>query len=167
MSAADSATPDTLANKTSLGDALACFGLVVLLANVGLIAIDVIARWLFNAPQSWVSDMAQLTYPVAIACCFPAALESGHMIAVRFLGENLGPRAARALDVFGQISLVPVLAVFAWKMGERAASDWSTGFKTATIALPVAPTWAVVTALLALCTLIQIRLCLRGLRQAT
>ena len=156
----------TPASRTpaSTGDVLACVGLGVLLANVVLIAIDVVARWLFNVPQSWVADLAQLSYPIAIACCFPAALESGHMIAVRFLGEALGARAARALDLFGQFTLVPVLALFAWKMVERAASDWSTGFKTPTIALPVAPTWLVVALLLVLCTWIQLRVCLRTLR---
>lgn len=152
------------AGRPTLGDSLAVAGLCVLLGNVVLIGFDVVMRWVFRAPQSWVSDLAQLSYPIAIACCFPAALESGHMISIRFLGDKLGPRAAKALDLFGQFSLVPVLGLFAWKMVERTVSDWSAGFKTSTIALPVAPTWAVVSALLILCTLIQLRVTLKRLR---
>lgn len=159
---APATTPDV-----SAGDRLACVGLGVLLANVILIGIDVIARWLFNIPQSWVADVAQLSYPIAIACCFPAALESGHMIAVRFLGEAIGQRTARALDTVGQMSLVPLLLVFAWKMAERAISDWSTGFKTPTLAWPVAPTWVAVTLLLLLSAWIQLRICLRALQRAS
>ena len=150
----------------SVGSVLAGVALAILLANVLLIAFDVLMRWVFRSPQSWVSDLAQLSYPVAIACCIPAALESGHMIAIRFLGEALGPRIARVLDLIGQTALVAVLGLFAWKMVGRAASDWSTGFKTSTIDLPVAPTWMVVAALLILCTLIQLRLTWRNLTHA-
>lgn len=159
----DEPRPDAWASRRSIGSALAGVGLALLLANVLLIAFDVVMRWILRAPQSWVADIAQLSYPVAIACCFPAALESGHMIAIRFLGEKLGARAARVLDLVGQASLLPVLTLFAWKMIERAGADWSAGFKTSTIALPVAPTWIVVAALLVLCTAIQLRLTLRTL----
>lgn len=159
----DESRPEAWASRHSVGSALAGVGLAILLGNVLLIAFDVVMRWILRAPQSWVADIAQLTYPVAIACCFPAALESGHMISIRFLGEKLGPRAARVLDLIGQASLLPVLALFAWKMIERAGADWSAGFKTSTIALPVAPTWVVVAVLLVLCTGIQLRLTLRSL----
>jgi C4-dicarboxylate transporter DctQ subunit len=154
------------ASAPGVGGALAGVALAILLANVALIAFDVLMRWLFRSPQSWVSDLAQLSYPVAIACCMPAALESGHMIAIRFLGEALGPRAARGLDLFGQSALIAVLALFAWKMVGRAASDWRAGFKTSTIDLPVAPTWMLVAGLLILCTLIQLRLTWRTLTHA-
>ncbi|MBL8347811.1 MAG: TRAP transporter small permease [Rubrivivax sp.] len=139
------------------GAALAMVALVILLGNVGLIFLDVLARWLLRAPQSWVSDIGQITYPVAIACCFPAALESGHMIAIRFLGEWLGPRRARPLDVIGQVALAALLVLFTWKMFQRAHSDWTGGFRTANISLRTAPTWFVVAALLGLCVFVQAR----------
>lgn len=153
-----------VAERSSAGSILAGAGLAILLANVLLIFYDVLLRWLFNAPQSWVADIAQVSYPIAIACCFPAALEGGHMIAIRAVGVTLGPRAARALDLLGQASLVPLLALFAWKMTARAASDWTAGFKTSTVALPLAPSWFVVAALLILCTLLQVRLLWRTLK---
>ncbi len=148
------------------GAALALVALVILLGNVGLIFVDVLARWLLRAPQSWVSDIGQVTYPVAIACCFPAALESGHMIAIRFLGEWLGPRRARPLDLIGQVALALLLVVFAWKMFQRAQSDWSGGFRTANIALRTAPTWFVVACLLGLCVLVQARVVWRAVTVA-
>jgi TRAP-type C4-dicarboxylate transport system permease small subunit len=145
------------------GAALALVALAIFLGNVGLIFLDVLARWLLRAPQSWVSDIGQITYPVAIACCFPAALESGHMIAIRFLGDWLGPRLAKPLDVMGQIALMVLLALFTWKMFQRAQSDWAGGFKTANIALRTAPTWFVVAGLLALSTLVQVRVLWRAI----
>lgn len=153
MSAAPTATPAWLRP----GAALALVALAILLGNVGLVFVDVVARWLLRAPQSWVSDIGLITYPVAIACCFPAALESGHMIAIRFLGEWLGPRRARSLDIIGQIALAALLLIFTFKMFQRAQSDWAGGFKTANIALRVAPTWYVVASLLLLSALVQVR----------
>jgi TRAP-type C4-dicarboxylate transport system permease small subunit len=147
-----------------LGQGLAALAVLILLANVALIAFDVVMRWLLRMPQSWVADLAQVSYPVAIACCFPAALESGHMFAIRFLGERLGARATRVLDLFGQAALTAVTALLAWKMVERAAADWGAGYRTSTIDLPLAPTWATVAALLVLCALIQLRLTWRALR---
>jgi TRAP-type C4-dicarboxylate transport system permease small subunit len=136
---------------------LAMAAILVLLANVLLVGWDVLLRWLLRSPQSWVSDVAAVTYPVALACCFPAALEGGHMIAMRFLGERLGPRAALALDVLGQASLGALLLVFSWKMAERAVADWGAGYTTSNIALPLAPSWAAVAALLVVSTVLQLR----------
>lgn len=147
-----------------LGAVLAMVAMAILLGNVGLIFVDVLARWLLRAPQSWVSDIGQITYPVAIACCFPAALESGHMIAIRFLGEALGARRARVLDLIGQVALVALLALFTWKMFGRAWSEWTGNFKTANIALRVGPTWFVVALLLALSTAVQVAVLWRAFR---
>ncbi len=137
--------------------ALGGAALAILLANVVLIAIDVLMRSLFRSPQSWVADVAQVSYPVAIACCIPVALGTGHMIVIRFLGDAAGPRTSRALDLLGNLTMGLLLALFTWKMFERAASDMATGYKTSNIALPVAPTWWIVAGLLLLSTLLQIR----------
>lgn len=159
--ASPSAAPDP--GWSRLGATLALAAMAILLGNVVLIFVDVLARWLLRAPQSWVSDIGQVTYPVAIACCFPAALESGHMIAIRFLGEWLGPRRARPLDAIGQVALAVLLVVFTWKMFERAATDWAGGFKTANIAITVAPTWGVVALLLLVSSVVQARVAWRAI----
>lgn len=148
--------------SSRIGSGLAMTALAILLADVLLVAFDVVLRWGFRMPQSWVSDIASLTYPVALACCIPAALESGHMIAIRFLGEAIGPRTTRALDIVGSVLLTLMLALLSWKVGERAAADFNAGYKTANIALPLGPTWVIVAALLCVSTLVQARLTLRA-----
>jgi hypothetical protein len=50
-----------------------------------------------------------------------------------------------------------LLSLFTWKMFVRAFSDWATGYKTSTLALPTAPTWLIVAALLLACAFIQFR----------
>jgi TRAP-type C4-dicarboxylate transport system permease small subunit len=136
--------------------AFALVALAILLANAALIGMDVVARWLLRAPQSWVSDVGQVSYPVAIACCFPAALESGHMIAIRFLGEALGTRRAHVLDIIGQAALAALLALLAWKIFGRAAGGWAGGFRTSNIGLRVAPTWFAGAAVMLVSTLVQL-----------
>lgn len=157
-SPATAAAPAT----SRIGSNLAAAALGILLVNVLLVAFDVLLRWLFRMPQSWVTDIASLTYPVALACCIPAALESGHMIAIRFLGEAAGPRTTAVLDFVGNVLMTMLLMLIAWKVGERAAADWNAGYKTVNIALPLAPTWAAVTALLGVSALVQFRLTWRA-----
>ena len=144
---------------------MAMAGMSLLLLNVLLVAFDVLLRWVARSPQSWVADIGSLTYPIALACCIPAALESGHMIAIRFLGQAIGPRTTRALDFVGSVLLSLMLVVVAWKMSQRAVDDWGAGYQTANIALPLAHTWAIVAGLLALAALVQLRLSWRALRQ--
>lgn len=148
--------------SSPLGRTLAMAAMLILLCNVLLVGFDVLLRWAAGRPQSWVADIASLTYPVALACCIPAALESGHMIAIRFLGEAVGARTTRVLDTLGSAVLAGLLILIAWKVTERTVDDWSAGYRTANIALPLAPTWAVVSALLAVAAVVQVRLTWRS-----
>lgn len=148
----------------TLSSTLALLGFLILLGNVALVAFDVVVRWLVHAPQSWVSDVAELTYPIAFAAFFPAALEGGYMIVITFLGAVLGQRWAWLLDSLGQITMTLLLALFTWKVFERVLSEWTTGFATVNLAVPIAPSWLIVSALLLVATLVQahrsLRICL-------
>ena len=136
---------------------LAMAAMFILLFNVLLVGWDVILRYSGN-PQSWVADIGSMTYPVALACCIPAALESGHMIAIRFLGQALGQRPTAVLDAIGSVLLSALMTLLAWKTTERAIDDWSAGYSTANVALPLAPTWGVVSMLLVVAALVQFRM---------
>lgn len=151
--------------SSRIGRGLALAALALMLMNVLLVAFDVVLRWTARMPQSWVADIAAMTYPLALACCIPAALESGHMIAIRFLGEAIGPRTTRFLDFIGSVLLALLLALFAWKVIGRSVDDWSAGYKTTNIGLPLAPTWAGVAALLVVAALVQLRLTWRAWRE--
>ena len=142
---------------TRFSSALATLALSIFLGNVALVAFDVVMRGVFRVPQSWVADIGQLSYPVALACCFPVALESGHMITVRALAGRIGLRATLALDFGGQLCMALLLSLFAWQMFARAFSDSTAGFETSVIALPVAPTWLIVAVVFCISALIQFR----------
>lgn len=155
--------PAVLASSR-IGRGLAMAAMGLLLMNVLLVGWDVMLRWVARSPQSWVSDIAAMSYPVALACCIPAALESGHMIAIQFLGHAIGPRTTRILDFLGSMLLAGFLALIAWKVAERSIADLGAGYTTANVSLPLAPTWVVVAALLAVAALVQSRLTWRAWR---
>lgn len=140
-----------------LAVAFALVAVGILFANVVLVSIDVLMRWLLNDPQSWVSDIAELTYPVAIVCCFPVALEGGSMISIRVFGAVRSARLGWFLDCLGQSALTALLGLFAWKVFWRALSDWHTGFATLTLKIPTGPTWVLVSILLVVSMLFQLR----------
>lgn len=148
---------------SGVGRALAMLAMALLLVNVLLVGYDVLLRWLLGRPQSWVADIAAMTYPIALACCIPAALESGHMIAIRFLGQALGPHATRWLDSLGSVLLLVLMALMAWKVSERTLDDWNAGYTTANVGLPMSPTWLAVSGLLVIATLVQCRVVWRTL----
>lgn len=152
---------------SGVGRALAILAMALLIVNVLLVGYDVLLRWLLGWPQSWVADIAAMTYPVALACCIPAALESGHMIAIRFLGQALGPRATRWLDSLGSVLLLLLMALMAWKVSERTLEDWNAGYTTANAGFPMSPTWLLVSVLLIIATLVQVRLVWRTLPSRT
>ena len=163
MAAEQESVPAPRLSRLATG--LAIFAIGLLVAGAILVGWDVMMRWLLRKPQSWVSDIASLTYPIALACCIPAALESGHMIAIKFLGEALGPRTTQVLDTLGSLLMSVLMVLIAWKVSERAISDWSAGYKTVNIGLPLAPTWIVVSLMLAVSALVQLGLSWRDLKQ--
>lgn len=136
---------------------IAGLAVAILLFNVALTCYDVLMRWLLNQPQSWVSDFSELTYPLAIVCCFPVAVESGSMIVIRIMASLRNPIIAKAADAFGQVALAAMLCLFTWKVFWRAVSDWITGYATTLIKLPIGPTWFAVAAILAIATVMQIK----------
>jgi TRAP-type C4-dicarboxylate transport system permease small subunit len=152
-----SETPTDMPGLSRLATGFAMLAIAILLCNVALVCYDVLIRWLANRPQSWVSDVAELTYPLAIVCCFPPAVETGSMIVIRAFSILPFKRLTWLLDCIGQLALAAILAFFAWKVFWRALADLNAGFATSLMRIPTGPTWLAVAAILALACLLQLR----------
>ena len=135
---------------------LAAAGIAVLLVNVGIQMIDILCRWLLNAPQAWVADVYELTLPVAIAACFPLTLSERGMIAIEFLGRALGPGVDRILTGTGASLLLVLFALMAWQTFDAAREMAQIGRTTWMLGLPTAPTWYAVSALIGFGALVQV-----------
>lgn len=131
-------------------------GLAGLLLMATAIAADVVMRWVFNAPIYGMSDLVEITTPVVVASCLPAALAGRHNITIRFLGRALAPRAGQAIELFGQIAVLAILALIVWQVGDYTAGIIGYNQLTWLLGVPVWPSWVLTTLLLAACLPIQV-----------
>ena len=133
----------------------AALGLVGLLIMSVAIMADVVMRWIFNAPIYGMSDLVELTTPVIVASCMPAAFAARQNITIRFLGKALGARFGQAIELLGQLVVLVVVALMVWQVGLYTADIARHDQLTWLLAVPVWPSWTLATLLLAACLPIQ------------
>lgn len=130
-------------------------GLVGLVLLSVAILSDAMMRTLFEAPIYGLSDLAEIVTPPIVASCVPAAIAARRNIAVRFLGSALPSRAGQAVELFGQIAALVVLAGIVWQLGLYTADIIRTGQYTWLLQIPMGPTWVLAEALLIACLPVQ------------
>lgn len=135
---------------------VAFVGAVGILAIAAGIVVDVLMRWLFNAPILGVDDLSKFVLAVVISSFFPVGLAKGHFVTIRFLGKALGLRGTLWLEVLGAAGTLGVFVFFTWRLFLYAAEATQTGLATVVLEFPVAPWWWFVTVVMAFCVLIQI-----------
>lgn len=140
----------------SLGELAAGIGLVGLLLLGAATMADVFMRWIFNAPIYGMSDLVELATPVIVASCMPAAFAARQNITIRFLGRALGARPGQAVELFGQLVVLVLIALIVWQVGAYTAGVIRYDQLTWLLGVPVWPTWSLATALLAACVPIQV-----------
>ena len=131
--------------------ALAIVGFAALLLISLAKMLDVALRWLANSPIKGLSDIEGLAVAIVIASCLPLVVAQRQNISIRFLGEALGPRAARWLDAFGSLALLVFVTFVAWQLARHTAGMAEAGRTTWHLRIPVTPYWSVATLLVALC----------------
>jgi C4-dicarboxylate transporter, DctQ subunit len=98
---------------TSLAFAIACLALVVML---GAYLYEIAARYAFNAPTRWSSDVVQYMLCVSIALSFPLVTRDGGHVAITSFVEKLSARRqqlhARSVQWMGSAVLALTCAIF-------------------------------------------------------
>ena len=135
---------------------IAFIGLVGLLAVAVATMIDVLLRWLANAPIVGYEDVTQLLFAVIVASCFPAGLLQGRNITIRFLGKGLGPRRALWLAALGAVATLAFFTVVTWRILAFALDETVNNRFTQTLEMPTGPWWWAVGAILAMCIPVQL-----------
>ncbi len=137
---------------------LAVSGLLLLAILTG---VDVLMRYLFNAPIRGMTDFSMVAAAVLLSACMPHVVASRANIMVSFVGRVLGPTAFRALNFFGALVTCVFFAFMAWQCTRYAISMYQGGETLPTLRWPVWPWWSGVavfislTALVALATLTE------------
>ena len=136
---------------------IALIGATAILGLAAAIVVDVLMRWLFNAPILGVDDLGKYNLAVIVCSFFPVCLIGGHFVTIRFLGRALGPLRALWLEAFGGFVTLCVFLLLSWQFFRFTLHDVTlTGLATAVLELPQAPWWWMVTAIIFVCTAIQV-----------
>jgi TRAP-type C4-dicarboxylate transport system permease small subunit len=110
------------------------------------------------------SDILGLLLAVIIATSFPAGLLEQNNVTIRFLGKALPRSGYRLIEVFAGLVTLVFFALVIWQFWEFVLDSQRRGASTRTIELPLAPAWAVATALLAVALPVQVVVILRWWR---
>lgn len=145
---------------------IAVIGACAILAISALVMVDVLMRWLANAPVLAIDDLTDLNVAVAVVCCLPAGMVGKHFVTIRFLGRALGRRAELWLELFGDLLTLAFFAVLAWQFAVFSAEAQRSGLGSMVLQIPQAPWWWIVTAILALCLPFQLVVIARSARRA-
>ena len=145
---------------------IAVLGACAILVISALVLVDVLMRWLLNAPVLAIDDLTDLNIAVAIVCCLPAGMVGKHFVTIRFLGRALGRRAESWLELFGDLLTLAFFGVLAWQFVAFSAEAQGSGLGSMVLQIPQAPWWWAVTAILALCLPFQLVVVARSASRA-
>jgi TRAP-type C4-dicarboxylate transport system permease small subunit len=131
--------------------AIAVAGFVLLLLVALGTTVDVLLRWIANAPIKGLNDINGLVVAIVIASCLPLVIAERQNIAIRFLGDALGAAPSRWLGAFGSAALLLFVALVGWQLVLHTAGMAESGRTTWHLRIPVTPWWSVATAIVLLC----------------
>ncbi|SEQ82184.1 TRAP transporter small permease [Thalassovita taeanensis] len=125
--------------RFSLRTLLACLGGVLLLGMMGLTVVDVIGRYLFNAPLLGAMELTEVILAAVIFLGLTAvSLSDGH-VTVDLLTDRMPIRwHPWRLALTGVFSGV-VLSVVAWRIWIYASQIGGYGGSTTSLSIPIAP----------------------------
>lgn len=132
---------------------IAAAGVLALLAASVAVVADVLMRSLLRSPLLAVADLAPLVTAGAVAACFPAAVTNRQHIVVTALGERMGGRAQRVLDLLGALAVLVFFGLAAWQLLLYAADKTASGESTLVLRFATAPAWWVVATMILLAAL--------------
>lgn len=114
---------------------LAC--LAVLTALIGLTCIDVVARYVFNAPVSGAYELTELLLASLIFLALPLTTAAGEHVEVELMDGLKSRLLKRIGTIFAGISTVAVFAIIAFKLFEHAEKLARRGQVTDSLEIPL------------------------------
>jgi len=134
---------------------IAAIGVLGLLAIASMTMVDVMMRWVFNAPIDGVVEITRLLVAISAASFFPIALAHRHHITIRFLGNALGGRGRNHLEAFSACTTLAFFGFLFWQLILYTSELYDGGETTWILGWRIAPWWAVATAMFVFCIPVQ------------
>lgn len=115
MNSVKSESPDVLEQIERVIDrVLTLVAVIILVTMVALVAIAVVARYVFNAPLSYSYDLSTLLFAWTIFLgLYIAERENAH-ISLDIVVEKLNPGTRRVVAIIRQILLIAISGYLAW-----------------------------------------------------
>jgi tripartite ATP-independent transporter DctM subunit len=145
---------------------IASIGVAGMLIGAGATVLDVLMRWLFNAPFSALNELIAMLFAVAISATLPAGLANKVNLRIDLLSRFMTPRLGMWLDAVGGLFLLTFFAVLAWQIYVYAGQLAEQGRGTVMLGLPVAPFIFGVAALFVVGCVVQLIVMLNQFRRA-
>jgi TRAP-type mannitol/chloroaromatic compound transport system permease small subunit len=108
---------------------------IVYLVSMVIIAYEVFARYVFNAPSIWVHESVIALSAIGFLVGGLYALERREHIAITFVYQLMPPKVRRVIDLFTAVIAVAyliglgygafVIAKNSWRVGETSGSAWN------------------------------------------
>ncbi|HET9043518.1 MAG TPA: TRAP transporter small permease [Burkholderiales bacterium] len=117
---------------------LAWLGAALVFAMMALTFVDVVGRYVFNAPVSGSAEATELMLAVIVFAGLPLAAAAREHIRIDLLEQVLSDRAKRWQAVFGFSVAAAVTAFVAWRLALRAAELGRLGDLSSHLNFPVA-----------------------------
>lgn len=129
-----------------LAEWMGIFSMSLAIVYVVCITLNVLMRYLFNAPLAWVSDMGFIFLPLIMAPCLGVAAARGMLIVITFAGDHLSPANRVRLLIATRIVTTVFLGLIAWKMGSYGLDIVAEKRSTMQLEVPLGPVWIAVAA---------------------
>ena len=134
---------------------IACVGFTGLVIVALLTMVDGLGRWLALPRIPGFNDIAQVSYAIVIASCFPSLLLRDQNIVIRFLGRGIKGRTNHALEVFGNFMTLAFFTILVWQFYLITLDLQANNRASPTIEFPIAPWWWIVSVIMTITVPVQ------------
>lgn len=122
-----------------LEGALGVTSATVLFLMMMITAVDVVGRYVFNAPLNGGFEITEMLLAALIYCGLPLVSQRREHIVIDTFDPLMSPRVKRALDMLAEIVCSLILGGIGYLIFRRAARVAEYGDTTNVLKLPLAP----------------------------
>ena len=139
--------------SSSLLSALAVLGILI---GAIVVVADVLMRWLAGSAVVALNEVMAQVFAMAVAATFPAGAHRRVNLKVDLTAKWIGTRLTAWLSAAGAVLLAIFFAVLAARIWATGVKFHAQGRETLILEWPLAPTYFVVSAMLAVATALQL-----------
>lgn len=116
--------------------ALQVASVALISALVLVTVVDVVGRYLFNAPLTGAFELTQVLLGALVFAALPLTTRRGEHVEVDLLVHVLPDRIQDVLGIFAGFVSGVVLLAFAWRLWIVAAEQMEIGARTSSLGIP-------------------------------